>query len=689
MPGGPPAGRSAPRHPAPCVPLPAGIAGPGQRPAASTALPPRTPETDPGEKRTHVRRRLTGRTVLAITLAGAALTPVPALAAPAAPPRADLRADVDRDGRVDTTGATDTAGEDGWTTGRGAVFLPNIDDDAKRCRTTGPDGEPLGDAALARCNDAADTRVNGTADAADLARLRTVPMAGLSGRATGTVEITGVGAKHARLFLNRQGTWQPMTASTRLTAAELRAGVELGIEGTDVVRDRAVWDGSARVALTVRPGDGAPATTDQVTLHAAPLLTHHHLQQARQLMVTELRGDDSFTRAQRKFVTTLAVQARQAGITTPLAKFTTYGDIWAQDFVEPAYATMAGPGGKPHGMRIMLRSAQPDREAGRELFEKLRGRDVGVVQVSGVRDSEEWTLNSMGNLETIPPYEHQGRSYPAGRIIMGERKDTGSKPARAMRTLLASQGLQDPLLLDTSWLHVGHVDEFVQFLPADTPRGWRIGIADPEAGMRLLEEAQAAGHGRTRVFSARDSADAPVPRETIDQALASRALRADNALAAKRIAANLETLKRATGITDAEVVRVPALFTRGTEVGVSGERLPRLKRLGGRADVPEAVTGYGQQRHLGAAADTTMTSAYIPGAVNGVLLGRDRYLAPKQWGPVIGGKDVFTQAVTAAYRKAGMRVMYIDDFATYHLGMGEVHCGTNTLRDISAPWWKR
>ena len=121
--------------------------------------------------------------------------------------------------------------------------------------------------------------------------------------------------------------------------------------------------------------------------------------------------------------------------------------------------------------------------------------------MTGARESEEWTLNSMGNLETIPPYAQGGRSFPAGRIIMGQRPDTGSKPAKVMRTFLKSQGLQDPLFLDTSWLHVGHVDEFVQFLPADTPRGWKIAIADPEAGLKLLRDAKAAGHGSTKMFS--------------------------------------------------------------------------------------------------------------------------------------------------------------------------------------------
>ncbi|WKX73301.1 protein-arginine deiminase domain-containing protein [Streptomyces sp. XD-27] len=606
------------------------------------------------------------------------------------PARADLRADVNRDGAVDVAGDTDTAGEDRWTTRRGAVFLPNIDDDTKRCKSTGPNGKPLPDAQLAKCNDAADTKVNGAADAADLARLRTVPMPDLRGGATGTVKVTGTGAKHTRLFVKRATGWTAVTPTTRLSAAELRAGVELGIEGTDVVRDRAVWDGTAVVELKVSPGGGAEASTDRVTLHAAPLLTHHHLQQAQQVLVTELRGNDPYERTQRKFVKTLETEVKRAGIATPLVKFTKGDDIWAQDFLEPGYVTMAGPGGTPQGMRVMIRSAQPDRTAGRQVFEKLRGRDVGGVQVALGRGDESSTLDSMGNLETIPAYEHGGRSYPAGRIIMGEQKDIGFKPAKAMRTLLASQGMQDPLLLDTSWLHVGHVDEFVQFLPADTPRGWRIAVADPEAGMRLLKDAKAAGHGATKMFSVKGTGDTPAPKETIDQALASRELRADNALAARRIAANLEILKRETGVTDAEVVRVPALFTRG-----SGERgdvagTPRLTRLGASVEVPDAVREYGQQRDLKApAADTVMTSAYIPGAVNGVVLGKDRYLAPRQWGPVIGGKDIFTEAVDAVYRAAGMRVSYIDDYATYHLGMGEVHCGTNTLRDISTPWWKR
>ncbi|MBR8640502.1 protein-arginine deiminase domain-containing protein [Streptomyces tuirus] len=632
-----------------------------------------------------VRKSHAGRLVVAFTATGAVLAPT-SLAQAAEPFRIDLRADVNRDGRVDTTGYTDAVGEDTWSIRRGAVYLPNIDDDSKRCRATGPDGKPLSDAKLVGCNDALDTKVNGTTDAADLARVRSVPVKALPSDAKGSITVT-TGAAHTRVFLKRSGGWTPVTSQTRLTAKELRSGVELGIEATDVIRDSTDWDGRAVIRFTVTSSAGT--RSDSVTLRVAPLLTHHHLQKAQQVLVYKDSIDDDFGDAQRAFVKDLEKEVRRAGVTKPLVTFDKYQDMWAQDFVEPAYVSMTGPGGKRQAMRVMLRSAQ-DREAGRELYERLRGPDIGVVQAKGP-DMKAWeTLNSMGNLETIPPYTHRGRSFPAGRVIMGERTGSGVRPSQEIRTLLKSQGLQDPLLLDTSWLAVGHVDEFVQFLPADTPRGWRLGVADPEAGLRLLRDAQRDGHGATRMFSVPGEGN-DVPRETIDQALASPHLVADNTMAARRINAALAVLKRETGITDAEIVRVPSLFTRPSEEEEeSGTGTPTLQRLGG--SVAREMTGeHGQQKLLArdpnAAEPTVETSAYIPGAVNGIVIAPDRYIAPQQWGPVIGGKDIFTEAVTAAYTKAGMKVSYLDGWL-YHIGMGEVHCGTNTLRDASAAWWK-
>ncbi len=144
-------------------------------------------------------------------------------------------------------------------------------------------------------------------------------------------------------------------------------------------------------------------------------------------------------------------------------------------------------------------------------------------------------------------------------------------------------------MLETGWLGVGHVDEFVQFLPADTPRGWKIGIADPEGGLALLRKAQRDGHGHTKAFSIpRSYADDRVL--TIDQALSDRQLLKSNAYAVRKIKENLALLKRETGVTDAEIVKIPAMYVDFGDfprsAGPCGHRLPPRRRQRRHADPP-------------------------------------------------------------------------------------------------------
>lgn len=584
--------------------------------------------------------RVRTATALAIALAAVSGTVPAATAADTGGIRADIRADVNRDGAVDVTGGSDVPGKTTWNSGRGAIFLPNIGDKQRRCKTKTPDGRWLSNARLQACNDAQDN----VARAPEyLAPLRTVPVGDVSDAATGGLQLVGAGKSKVRLFLQRGDTWTFVTAGTRVTAAELRAGLRLGLDGRDVVRED--WDGRITVRFTVTDGDRT--SMDEVMLRVAPVLTQHHLQRAEQALVVDGSRNDP---NQRKFAREFAKQVREAGITKPTYRFKDGSDIWAQDFVEPGYVSMPGPGGKPRVLRVMMRSAQMDRAAGKQVFE-LRGPGVGVVQVNKGKYDQ---INSTGNLETIPPYTHNGKSYPAGRIITGRH---GSRlPAHT--AFLKAQQAQDPLVLETGWLGIGHVDEFVQFLPADTPRGWKIGIADPDGGLALLRKAQRDGHGHTKVFSIpRSYAQGRIP--TIDQALSNKKLLKDNAYAARKIKENLALLKRETGVTDAEIVKIPAMFERFAGFPGQGEPSDGAPKL----------------------------AAYYPGAINGVVLAPHTYLAPKQWGPVVDGKDILAEAVTKAYAKAGMRVRYLDDWRTHHVFGGEVHCGTNTIRAAGTAWW--
>lgn len=629
-------------------------------------------------------RVLMGAVVVSMATAGLiSADPPRAAAAPAGPAVADLRADVNRDGVVDVRGPSDESGESSWSAARGAIFLPNLDDDSRRCRARAADGGPLSDAALAGCNDAADARVNGPADAADLARLRTVPVPGAGPSTTATVTVSGAGAAaRTRIFVRAAAAWTPVGT---LTSAQLRAGVEFGVEASDIARPGR-WNGLATVTLTF--ADGSRRSADSVVLKVAPLLLHHPLQRAEQVLVTRENGTAPAARESQRFVADLAAQVRAAGLTSPLFSFSfppdsEEQDIWTQDFFEPGFVTMPGTGGTPVGMRLLLRSPQnhlpSGRKSGRQLYERLRGPGVGILEVPGMTTAEEWTLSSMGNLETLPPYRSGTRNFPNGRIVLGQRAETGSKPAAALLDLLAAQGAQSPLLLDTSWLSIGHVDEFLHFLPARTPRGWRLAVADPAAGLAVLRRASRAGAGGVRLASAPKRPDlwGNPPGTTVAQALADPGFTADNTYAATRIEADIRLLKREVGLTDAEVVRVPALFHEACDDCDDGAT--EATEAGGARDLVLRPRAAATQRRL---------VAMLPSALNGVLLAPDRYLAPSQFGPVVGGRDVLAAAVTTAYRSAGITVAYTDDWYAYHAGKGDIHCGTNVLRAYTTPWWR-
>jgi protein-arginine deiminase len=282
-----------------------------------------------------------------------------------------------------------------------------------------------------------------------------------------------------------------------------------------------------------------------------------------------------------------------------------------------------------------------------------------------------------------------------------------------------AQEVQDPVLLDTGWLWIGHVDEFVQFLPANTERGWVMMVADPKAALSLLQKAQEDGYGSTDIVSRSnkqtlrhatgsngktvqekmspptyskgtnkavqslnhttsldgdwnesmeidigdndDMVNIPNPYTTIDSALADEKLHTFNSAYQKRIEANIEILKDATGITDSEIYRIPTLF----------QQLDRDKLL------------YVGPRP---SEETLCAGALWPGIINGVVLtGSETYLAPKPWGPVIDGRDMVEDAVKKIYEDIGWKVKWIDDWDSHHKLGGEVHCGTNTIREMSGP----
>lgn len=564
---------------------------------------------------------------------------------------ADLRVDVNRDGVVEVTpNPEDDLAEDSWDSTHGAIFLANIDDDAKKC----PLSSTITDVDLAKCHDGADEIVNGPDDVLDLAVIKTVPWPEAEATSTAKILIPAPGDAMVRLFIKRGDQLTVFPNASDLTVEELKAGAELFIEAKDIVRDSDVWDGFINVSLVVIPTPGAAAVTDTVRMRVSPVMTIHHLEPAETVHVANFPQDpDSLL-----FQNALAAASSAAGLVNPVHKYTTQ-DQWNQDYFETGYMAMPSVAGKQHVIRVNYRSANiyynstksPLRRAGRVAF-ALRGKDMAAVQQfdlssNGYMDS----LNSFGNTETIPPYELNGISYPLGRLYRGSVPSF--HPDKSFSKMMESQGQQPPVYVDTSWLLVGHVDESVSFLKVNSPRGWILLVNDVPLAKKMLEDEVAKGNGAVKMFVGQyfyDNFGNQVPADvSISAVLANADVMNESAKSALEVDAQLQILKAETGLTDAEIIRVPFLH--------------------------EPVDGY--------------SLAYQPGTVNMLVLNQHHVFVPDPHGPVINGVDIFKKQLEDALAPHGVTIHWVDDWNLYHTLAGEVHCGTNATRAIpSAKWWE-
>lgn len=573
----------------------------------------------------------------------------------------------------------------------GGVFLANIDDDGHACQVTArkitkaavareeqnderfqaakdklqaePDEakaereflklrrahrleQNLADRQMAACNDAADTVVNGAADEQDLARLQVAPWPDAPDGATGRLTVTG----NVHVFVKR-ARWDLAAA---LTTDELRRGVVLGLEGRDVVRDRKVWDGSATVTLTVTAGN--EPVSHSVRLHEAPVLTQLNTQRLQRVLAAPARSDNG------KAWRAATGAALPKGV--DLTEIDTGGDDWMQDLFEPTYQVMPGLNGGQHGMRVLIPSVNDmHRQAARITYTQLKGPDVAVVHVSAVprADIDDTnTYDSMGNLETMPPTP--GR--PNGTVLFG------GDPSPEIVGFFRAQTVQPVSIVDTMWLTIGHVDEFVQFLPVSD--GWKAIVADPQAGLALLREVRAAGHGGEKLHGNLPTLEWPyderIDQRAVDEFLRDQQFVDTNRIAAERIDKNLRKL----GLDPDRVVRVPMLFTaRSVDWGIAKSAADQLppgpEHDKAVADLDAMRQGVGE----------------IPNLINGLVVGLGRYIAPQPYGTLLGGKDLFAAALDQSLGKLGYHVTYVDDLTSAHVSEGEIHCSTNTFRSYT------
>ena len=187
-----------------------------------------------------------------------------------------------------------------------------------------------------------------------------------------------------------------------------------------------------------------------------------------------------------------------------------------------------------------------------------------------------------------------------------------------------------PIVMDTSFLMIGHVDEIVNFIPAKS--GFKAILASPILGRELLERLSDDGYGDKILLKGKTKKEI-----TVDMTLSNAKLMAANDSASKIMVNNRNKLMRELNLVETDLIELP-IFIK-----------------------PNGLVLW-------------------PNPVNGLVLG-DFYIAPKPFGPILEGRDYIEEFCREAFAKTKTVVHFLDVYDRYSMGAGEIHCGTNAIRN--------
>ncbi|XP_020637768.3 protein-arginine deiminase type-3 [Pogona vitticeps] len=387
------------------------------------------------------------------------------------------------------------------------------------------------------------------------------------------------------------------------------------------------------IEATTKELPKAPVFNDTVVFRIAPWIMTPNTLQPVALYVCSIEGNADF-------LANLSKLALKAGCKFIVCPETENGnDRWIQDEMEFGYVQA------PHKTFPVVFDSPRNRGLKNFPFKAVLGQDFGYVTREPSDGKKISGMDSFGNLEVSPPVNVKGKEYPLGRILIGSHfpSPQGHEMVQVVRDFLNAQQVQSPVELYSDWLVVGHVDEFLTFVPASDRKGFRLLLASPSACFKLLREKEQEGYGDALMFEGLKKKK----QVSIRKILGDKCLRSCNDYFQKCIDWNREVLKEELELTEEDIIDIPQLFSSSC----------------GKAN------------------------AYFPDMVNMLVLGK--YLGiPKPFGPIIHEQCCLEEKVRSLMEPLGLSCTFIDDFETYHTNLGEIHCGTNVRRKpFSFKWW--
>lgn len=399
------------------------------------------------------------------------------------------------------------------------------------------------------------------------------------------------------------------------------------------------FDGLIEITLSLVK-DGENLYSDRVMFRVAPWMVTPNTLSPLMVFVSRLSEgeNEDFIEDLRKVVAKAEAQL------DPVPYEYHKDDPWMRDEIEIGYTQ--APGKFIHVVLDSPRDGGLDHLTNRQII----GSDFGYI----VRKSRHSAtkLDSFGNLEVSPPVTVEGVTYPFGRLIFGgTRPGIIPEPRRKLKVLrdfFFAQKIQAPFEIFSDWLSVGHVDEFMNFVPAPNPKGFKLVLASPEKCYDLLKGLRQQGHGQALLRQGKQIDGKPADISVVD-VLDDSDLARQNQRFQEHITWNREVLKQELGLGEGDIVDLPTLFEEEDD---------------GRA------------------------ISFFPNMVNMLVL-KQQLAIPKPFGPQVEAQCQFEKHVIGLLEPLSLVCHFIDDWDTYFRDGGEIHCGTNTSRQpYTQKWWE-
>jgi protein-arginine deiminase len=419
------------------------------------------------------------------------------------------------------------------------------------------------------------------------------------------------------------------------TLPDVSQEIALSVEGLEY--PDANFDGLVKLDLSLVRHD-EPLYRDRVIFRVAPWIMTPKTLAPTQVYVSRLKDGKN-----AQFIRHLKTIVEQAGAElVEIPPHLNRDDQWMQDEIEIGYS-------QAPGIKIPVVFDSPRNRGLAPLGEEwLLGQDFGYVSRS---KGEPNSLDSFGNLEVSPPVTVDGINYPFGRMIFGGARPTAAAGRRVMsvvQDLLYAQKVQAPIKIYSDWLFVGHIDEFMTFVPAPTSKEFKLLLASPEQCYCLLKELETVGRGNAILMKGKQLDGKPADI-TVSELLKNKILAGHNYRYQEYIDWNRAVLKKELGLDEKDIIHLPALF--------------QPKTYSGRAET------------------------YFPNIINMIVL--DKHLGiPKPYGPKVEGHCQFEAYTERVLGQLGLICHFIDDWEPYFRKFGDIHCGTNTRRQpFTKKWW--